>query len=144
MARRLNAADIASKWKTRAAGATQDFENGAKNPRRDQKQASLAGEENFARAMQTVITTQRRANGVRRQSDRAWIDGIVNKGKRRYAEGVAAASDKFQAGIAPFLSAIEVAMEELPARGPKGSPENYDRSRLIGETLHEVKLELEG
>jgi len=144
MARRLDPAKIAAKFKKNASMAGDDYVEGAKNPRRNWKDAAIDGEAAYAAAMERVIREGRRAKAVRRTDERAYIDGIVSKGRRRYSEGIAASEDKYRRNMEPYLGALEVVQDELPPRGPKGSPENYERVRFIGETLHQLKEELAG
>lgn len=142
MARVLSAEAIARKFKANAQRADGDYEYGARNPRRDWKEAAIAGEEAFAAAMLEVITNGLRAAGIRRIDARKWIDRIVAVGKARYREGVSGAEEKYKSGVRPYLELLQSLMETLPPRGPKGSVENYERSRAIGEALHQLKVEL--
>lgn len=144
MARRMIVNEIAEKYQRNASASVEDYVAGAQNPRREQKAASIAGEAAFASAMTRVLSENLRLKGVERQDERAWIDGIVSKGRARYAEGVRASRDKYATGMAPYLELIQRIMDELPPRGPRGSAANLERVRFMNEQLHELKVALEG
>jgi hypothetical protein len=141
MARRLDVAAIAAKFKQRASVAGPAYNEGVQNPRRDWKAAAEAGEANYAIALQAAIAAQRRLKAIRKVDARAFVQACVTKGTLRYSQGVAMAEDKYKANMAPYIAALNEI--ELPERFPKGDPRNLERVRVIDEALHEVKIALE-
>ena len=64
----------------------------------------------------------------------------MGKGADRFASGIASAQTDYEAGIAPYTEVLNSV--QLPARGAKGDPKNYDRVKAIGEALRKKKLSL--
>lgn len=128
----------AEKWARRAGVAQQDYTAGVSNPRRSWSQAATSAAATWAAGVQTAIAGGRFAKGVQKAGDSAWSEGAKGKGVNRFAEGVAGAQDKYSAGIAPYLAVIT--STTLPARGPKGSAVNFQRSQVMGAALHAAKV----
>jgi hypothetical protein len=121
------------KWQRRASVAQPDYLAGVQNPRTPWDQAAKAAEANYKTAVTTAATEGRFGKGVARVGAQKWLDGAQKKGPARYVEGVQLGGVNFQDRINTVLSTIEGVT--LPARGPKGSPSNYQRVTPIGEAL---------
>jgi hypothetical protein len=103
------------------------------NPRVPWDVAAKNGEANYKTAVTTAANEGRYGKGVSRVGNQKWTDGATKKGPGRYVEGVQLGGLNFQERISMVLSTIEGV--QLPARGPKGSPQNYQRVTPIGEAL---------
>lgn len=129
---------IARKWKRRAGAAVGDFEQGVRNPRRPWQEATLAAASAYADGVQAAIANDQFSKGVSATSNSDWLERATTLGPARYGQGVAASDIRYRNKFRPFRDAI--AAIELPPRGPRGSTQNYDRVRLIGETLHNLRV----
>lgn len=131
------ASDVAKKWVTRGKAAEDDFVKGAKSA--TWKTEAVAGEANYKKAMDEVIKNERRKKGVERTSDDTWRGGI-ERNKDRYGTGIENSENEMASGIEPVLNDIKAEVPNLKARGPKGSAENFERSKQLGMKLHEKSL----
>jgi hypothetical protein len=121
------------KWQRRSAVAAPDYTNGVNNPRVPWDQATKAAEANYRAGVTQAATEGRFGKGVARVGNEKWVKGATVKGPARFVEGVTVGAPNFQDRINQVLTTIEGVT--LPARGPKGSPQNYQRITPIGEAL---------
>jgi hypothetical protein len=63
---------------------------------------------------------------------------------QNYGVGINAGLQKFDSAIAKILNAEAAIVASLPARGPVGSAQNYQRSALVGQALHAQKGNFKG
>lgn len=121
------------KWQRRASVAQPDYTMGVQNPRQPWDQAARAAENNYKAGVTAAANAGRFGAGVARVGNQKWVEGATKKGGGRYVEGVNLGGPQFQDRINTVLQTIEAV--QLPARGPKGSPQNYQRITPIGEAL---------
>jgi hypothetical protein len=121
------------KWQRRSSVAGPDYLNGVNNPSKPWDQAAKEGAANYKSQVVMAANEGRFEKGVARVGNDKWQKGATQKGPARFVEGVMVGSGNFQDGITKVLSTIEGVA--LPARGPKGSPANYQRVTPIGEAL---------
>jgi hypothetical protein len=133
MPKTKGAASATDKWQRRASAAGQDYVAGINNPRVPWDQAAKAGAANYKLGVTAAANSGRYETGIGRVGNQAWVDGATKKGPGRFAEGVSFAAPKFENRIATVISAIEGVT--LPPRGPKGSPQNFNRVAPIGAAL---------
>ncbi len=129
----------ADKWTRQSAAARTEYEQGVKSTNKDWKTNTLAAAGNYETGVTAAIGEKRFQGGVDKAGTTKWRDNTLAKGPNRWTEGIAGAKDNYTKGFAPYHSAI--AALDLPPRGPKGSPQNLDRVRVIAERLHQVKLD---
>lgn len=129
---------IGKKWQEVTPQRAGEYEDGVKNPRRSWAQATEDASDSYAEGVSAAVSNGSFAKGVANAGDAKWRDGAIKKGVRRWPEGVRLGGDAYRQGFAPYHSVI--ASVNLPPRGPKGDPRNYDRVRAIGEALHEEKV----
>ncbi len=108
------------------------------NPRTDWAAATVAAAPIQAAAVQQAIADGRFAKGVQAAGTGRWQAKSVSKGSARFGQGVTDAEGDYQKGVQPYLDAI--ANVQLPPRGPKGDPKNYQRVIAIGTALRNKKL----
>lgn len=125
--------NVVDKWQRRASVAAQDYTLGVQNPRMAWDVAAKAGEANFKTAVIQAANDGRFGRGVARVGNDKWLKGATQKGPSRFVEGVNIGGPNFQDRINTVLNTIEGV--SLPPRGPKGSPQNYNRVTPIGEAL---------
>lgn len=128
------------KWVRRASVATVDYQQGVANPKRPWSEGAKAGAQNWQQGVTQAATRDAFSKGVEKAGDSKWQAMSKTKGPSRFAEGVSISKDQWGKGFAPYRSAIESVT--LPARGPRGSIANYERSKAIGTALRGVKEKL--
>ena len=126
------------KFVQRASVASGDYAKGAAETTKDQAALAIAAEPNYAAGVQAAITRKAFSKGLQKSGKQGWLSGVQNKGQGRFAEGVANSSQKYATESARFDGARNAAAS-LP-RGPKGSPANLDRVRVVATALRAVKL----
>lgn len=129
---------IAKVWARRAAQASDEYKDGVLNPRRDWESSTVGAKEVYESALQESFGRNAFVQGVEKAGTKKWQLKASTLGPGRYSEGVRAAVGEFEEGFKPFHARI--AATDLPPRGPKGSPENIERVRIIAEALHNEKI----
>jgi len=129
---------IKANWKSGTATAGQRFKDGVMNPRRPWKESTLAAADLHRTATEEALARGAFASGVDKTSPEKQKNRAALLGPARYTQGTAAAVEEYGSGFAPSREVIQGV--ELRPRGPKGSPENYENVKLIGDALHEKKI----
>jgi hypothetical protein len=128
---------VVEKWANRSAGAASEYRTGVE--RADGwASATMAGKENYVQGVQQAISRGAFEKGVRDAGDERYKSGATGKGADRYAGGIAAGKDRYRGGVAEYLSFI--GNLTLPKRGPRGSPENSQRSTFIQQALNKKRV----
>lgn len=125
------------KWVRRASVAGVDYQQGISNPRAPWAARSLESENNYKAGVTAAANAGRYGKGIKAAGDAKWQTRALQKGPGRFAEGVAIAQEDWQKGFAPYHETIRALT--LPARGPKGAPQNYQRVQAIGTALRAVR-----
>lgn len=119
----------AEKYASRAAAASGDYVDGAQSTSKDQAAAAIAAAEIHKQATMAALNEGRYARGLQRAGKQKWLQGVVEKGAGRFAEGVSQAAGSYASESARFDSARGAAAS-LP-RGIKGSPQNLQRVAAV-------------
>ena len=128
------ASEVASKWVKNGSAAGSEWVSQAQKS--TWKTEAIAGEKNFGIQMQKVISDKLREKGIEKASDADWQNGI-KENESRFTTGITNNKAKMAEGMSNVLNDIKAAEATLPKRGPKGSPENFNRSKMMGEALHD-------
>jgi len=140
MAKNMRDAATASKnWSDRTSGADTFWLSQIQSSSWKSYAASDAAETNFNKTMTKVLSSKSHQAGINKSSDEKWKGGAASKGKDRFGPGVTAAKDKMNSVMTKLLPDIKSKVASLPARGPPGDPGNYDRSKQLGQALHDKK-----
>lgn len=126
--------EVVEKFGRRASQATDDYQHGVVTTEKDWATNTAAAEGSYETSVQESISDKRFGKGVKKAGTDKWRRGASGKGAERYAPGVRESLAAYQAGVAPYLD--ELARLTLKPRGPRGSDQNYDRSRQVGKALH--------
>jgi hypothetical protein len=133
-----SAADIAAKYTEVTPGRSSQYEKGIKETSPgDFEAAAIAGEANYAAALQSSIASKRRAKKLQGKGSK-WQAKAAELGPSRFATGTGAAASDYAEGFAPYQGVI--AALTLPPKGPAGDPKNFERVRAIGTALHNKKV----
>lgn len=132
------ASESSKKYVERAGAATEDYKQGALNTTKDQAAAAIAAAPNYAAGVQAAIARGSFAKGLQKSGKAKWQKGISEKGGNRYAEGVASGAGDYATNSGAYDGARNAAAS-LP-RGPKGSEQNFTRSKAVGMALRKQKI----
>lgn len=127
---------VVSKWQSRASAAVEDYKFGIENPKQDWATAAAAAQAAWAQGVQQAAAEGRYAGGVKKAGTEKWKRKALEVGAARYSSGIAAAVQDYASAISEVLRVLEGI--SLPPRGPRGDPRNYERVKIIGETLHKT------
>ena len=138
MSLKVKSSDAAAvKFVNRAAVAGPDYESGVRGTS-DWEQKAIAGKDNYIQGLQDSIARGAREKGITAAGNAGWQGKAIQVGAQRFPTGVRAAQQDYKTKVAPYLDTLRSL--DLPPKGPKGSPENYDRVRAVGEALHNQKV----
>ena len=129
--------EIAAKFVRRASTAGDEYKQGVSRAS-DWQQNTAAASGNYESGVQAAISNGSFQKGVAKVSNEQWRQKAITKGGANYGTGVRLAETDYASGYAPFRAVVESVT--LPPRGPKGSPENYERVRAIVEAQHKAKV----
>src|SRR5574343_455065 len=132
------ASQSSQKFVERASAASGDYVAGAQSTSKDQSAAAIAAAPNYAAGVQAAITRGAYAKGLQTSGKAGWLKGVTEKGANRFAEGVASGASKYATNSGKYDSARSAATA-LP-RGPKGSEQNFARSKAVGQALRKAKV----
>ena len=135
-----DAASSAAKWSRNAGGAGQSYAEGVQAPRRDWAQATVQAKGSYNAGLAESQGKNRWEKGVTKAGTGKQKERSLTVGVSRFSQGVAAAVDQYQAGVTPYLEVIRSVT--LPARGPKGAPQNIQRVSAIATALRAKKESL--
>ncbi|MBA7624884.1 hypothetical protein ES703_32298 [subsurface metagenome] len=128
---------IGKKYVDRAAVATDDYEDGIENPKKDWEKESLDAEDNYKTAIIASIARKARPAGIKKAGTKKWQDKAIAK-KGRWAPGISEAEEDYKAGYAPYRDVVGKVV--LPEKYPAGDIRNYKRSQAVGEAQHNLKI----
>jgi len=129
---------IREKWARVTPMRTEDYKIGVANPKRDWKEETVAGKQNWKAGVDAAANKDMFAKGVEKAGSGKWRKGALEKGPGRFAEGVMIASPEYEKGFAPFHKAIEAA--DLGPRFPRRDPRNLNRVKAVVDALIKEKM----
>ena len=129
---------IGSKWTVRTQAAAPDYKRGVEATKKDWAANTSAAVDSYNSGIAAAQSARRWETGVQSAGTPKWRANTLAKGPERFAQGVRLSVDNYVKGFRPYADVI--ASTSLPARGARGSPQNYDRSRIMGETLHQARV----
>jgi hypothetical protein len=136
----VNVTDLgraADKFERRGSQAGQDYQQGVQDVSdSEQQQATVDAADTWEQGVQEAITEGRFQAGASDPS-RSWQQRSLEVGSSRFTQGVADSGDVWQERFSPFADVLEGL--NLEPRGPRGSEANYNRSRAVGEALHNAR-----
>jgi len=137
MANIKDASLISKKWARVTPQRTEDFDAGVKNPRTDWKDATMAAETRYKDGVAKAAARGAFGKGVSKAGTSKWQQKTIEKGTRRWGEGVQLAEKDYETGFAPYADVIKNTV--LPPRYPKGDPRNIDRVTAMSKALRAKK-----
>lgn len=130
--------DILTKWASRAAQATSDFEEGVRNPRTPWESATLQAEDTYKIQVIAAANAGRFGEGVRRCGNDRWQSRTLTLGVPRWAQGIAASGPEYERGFRPYHKLLSAIV--LPPRYGRGDERNLLRVAEISKQLHRARV----
>ena len=132
----------AAKWDANAARAADDFAAEAAAAAPLWESQTKAAKDNYHKAITAAGIADRFLGGVTRAGSAKFARKINDVAKDRFGPGIHAALTDYTERVQPFLETI--AATDLPKRGPRGDPANYNRVEAVGKALSAKRLALLG
>lgn len=133
MANIRDVTSIAAKWASVTPMRSADYKAGVEAPKTDWKTATAAANDNWKAGVTKAVTDNRFSKAIAKTSLATWQEPTIAKGVSRWGEGVAYAQPKYEAGFAPYVSAIKALT--LPPRYPRRDPRNLERVKAVVDAM---------
>ena len=124
---------IARKWIERASVAGAEYEAGVSAPRVAWDTAAAAANAIYVAEVTRAAQAGAFEAGVRAAGNAKWQARAKALGPGRFAEGIRVAEADYRQRFGSIRAAIEGTT--LPAKGPKGSPQNVQRFQAMRDAL---------
>lgn len=131
--------DSQEKFKSRAAGAREDYKRGVQGAGQRWLDGAANSTEAWRAGTQEAIAQDRFSKGVRAAGSAKYQERAATLGPERFATGVAAGAPEWGKNFAPFQQAL--AAHTLPTRGMRGSDSNAQRSVDVARLMRRVRNE---
>ena len=133
-----SSAEIAGKWGRVTPQRSQDYQAGVTSPKNSWQEKTSAAEPSWIQGTSEAASRGSFGRGVVKAGDAKWKRKTLDLGVQRWPDGVRKSEADFQTGFNPYRDVIQ--NTTLPPRGPKGSPTNNERARIMAQVLHETKV----
>lgn len=131
---------VAKKWGDVTPSRSAYYESGVAAAGADWEKNATAAASAFKAAISAGNIQAMYSGGIKRAGGAKYQRKASGVGKDRFGAGVTAAVADMQSGVAPMLSAI--AAVDPPARQPRGSAANQQRSVVYQVALNKARLAL--
>lgn len=131
-------ASLATKFATRAGAAANDYKDGVAQAGADWEANTRAAEGNYEAGIQEAISQKRFGKGVGAAGAQKFVKRAADMGALRYGPGVQAAKDEWAKNTQPYLDHLKSL--NLPAKGPRRSPQNMQRAAVVAQALGALKV----
>lgn len=128
---------LAKKFVRNAVNAANDYKDGVAGAGADWEQNTAASEANYNAGTQAAIARGAFAKGVRGAGAAKFVEKATKNGAVRYGPGVTNAEADWQKGFAPVAQVLQSI--QLPAPGPRRSPQNQERANKVALELGKWK-----
>lgn len=137
MPRVKDAGAIAEKWGRVAPTRQQDFEAGVADPAVNWQAATEGAREAYESGVAEATARNAFGKGVAKAGNQKWATKTRELGAGRWAPGIRAAQNDYQAAMGPVVQTIERTV--LPPRGPRGDPRNMERAVIMARALSDAR-----
>lgn len=133
-----SAAQIAKKWADVTPARASYYETEAPAAAGEWEANTIAAGGTYKAGIAVAGIDKRFVGGVRRAGAAKFERKVKDVGVARYSPGVAAAEEDMAKGFADYQAVLDGF--EIPDRGPRGAPGNYEIGKKIGDALHKKRL----
>lgn len=99
---------------------------------------TLAAVPVWHQSLQAANIQARMSTALRRAGAAKFGRKVREVGQTRFGSGVTAALADYAERFAPYLQIIQGL--NLPSRGPRGDPRNYNRVNAVGDALYRARI----
>ncbi|MBA7482663.1 hypothetical protein ES707_18157 [subsurface metagenome] len=141
MVRRItikSATEIAKKWADVTPARASYYETEAPAAAAEWEANTIAAGGTYKAGIAVAGIEKRFVGGVKRAGAAKFERKVKSVGVGRYSPGVAAAEEDMAKGFADYQAVLDGL--EIPDRGPRGRPANYEIGKKIGDALHKKRL----
>jgi hypothetical protein len=135
-------AESQQKFAQRAAQAAPDYQKGVAGAGGKWAAGVAASEDAWASGTQEAIANRRYGAGARKAGPGKYQDRASKLGPDRFRTGVAEGAPEWGRNFQPFAS--DLSSFDPGPKGMRGSEQNFQRARNVGQRLRAKKLELLG
>ena len=132
--------EIANKWAKVTPGRSEEYNKGVSAPLRNWEENAAKASDAWGQGVQEAVSEGRFEKGVKKVGIAKWQRKAKELGTVRWPQGIRVARPDYEIGFAPYRDEIE--RTQLPPKGPKGDPRNFERVAAIAHALHKKKLSL--
>jgi len=129
--------EIKDKWASVTPGRAEYLRRGVETTTKDWAAITAGAEENWIAGVTDAAGKKLFSKGVKAAGTEKWKRKTLEVGVARFGPGVTAAKEDFGKGFAPYHDVISRVV--LPAKGPRGAAQNYERVRVIGDALYKQR-----
>jgi hypothetical protein len=124
-----------------APKATAAYTSGVQSTQADWASLTTQAIPTMVQAFNQAAADGRIAQGINARGTGYWKAQTVAKAQS-YSQGIALGGDNFGVAAQKIAQAIQTGVGQLGARGPRGSEQNFARSRTLGLYLHSLQGQL--
>lgn len=128
-------------YKGSAPKATAAYTAGVSGTNKDWAGLTTAAIPNMVAGFNAAANDGRIAQGINARGTGYWKTQTVAKANS-YSQGIALGGDNFNIAAQKIAQALTNGVSQLGARGPRGSEQNFGRSRQLGLYLHSLQGQL--
>jgi len=132
--------DVAQKWADVTPGRSAYYEKEASVAGGEWEAKAAAASAAFKAAVSAGNIDRMFSGGIKKAGAEKYNRKVKDVGVSRFGPGVSAARGDYEKGVGPMLE--EIAKVDLPARQPRGSAANFQRSVAVGTALNKKRLAL--
>ena len=114
---KLNAAEIADKWRRRAEAAASDYEKGTARVSVSPTEKAAAKKDKYKANLIKAIDEGKWEKGLKAVSLEEWKKSVADKGVPNYATGIRASESKmegFMSELIPFQTSLQSEIDRMP------------------------------
>jgi hypothetical protein len=125
------------KYINNTGSATQSYQDGINNPRRDWAASTSAAEGTWESAVQAAVSNKTFAKGITQDAAAKQKNNAITLGVGRYPTGTKNAAPNWAKFTQPVLDAM-AGVPDMP-RGPKMSQQNFDKQHAYAAAAASAK-----
>lgn len=103
------------KYVRNASTAAPSYEAGVRNPKRSPTQAAISKATEWQAKVASPTALEKFKAGLKHAGDEAWLNGALNKGVARYADGVQQGANKYNEFAGKFARHLASAENKIAA-----------------------------
>ena len=114
---KLNATEIADKWRRRAEASAPDYQKGIERVSESPMEKAVAKKEKFKANLLKAIDDGKWEKGLKSVSLGDWKSAVASKGVPNYATGIRASEnkmEKFMTELIPFQESLQAEINRMP------------------------------